>query len=102
MTNLAVVSNDSTIISIDAKVERMKQLQIEIKILTTEFDLLKKEMIAGYFSNHTQYVTSSKLIVVTYKPQDREVFNQTRFKLDHEQMFFAYRETQQVYTFAVK
>ena len=87
---------------IEGKLITMKELHTQIKELTAHYDMLKQEVIVEYFSEEPEYRTAKGLLLASYKPQERNTFNQSKFKADHEDIFQLYAETKTLFTFLLK
>ena len=80
----------------------MKELQQSIKVLQAEFDLLKKQSIDAYFINHEEFSTERGLLLASFKAAEMNVFNQTKFKQDHNALYNYYTEVKSVSRFLLK
>lgn len=87
---------------IESKLGRMKKLQAEIKMRTAEFDMLKKEVVHDYLATYHSYKTSKGLELATYKPQEMTQFQQSKFKVDHADIYNMYCEKITIFKFLLK
>ena len=95
--------NDVLILT-EQKLLRMQELDKQIKVLDAELQMLKKQVIEEYFvaNNSDSYRTSRGLELATYKSQERNVFNQSKFKCDHNDIFSMYSEVKSISVFLLK
>ncbi len=100
MQDLNTASSD--VIIIENKLARMKELQQSIKVLQAEFDLLKGEVIEGYFVDHEAFKTPKGLLLASFKAVEMHIFNQTKFKSDYPTLASQYTETKLSQRFLLK
>lgn len=88
--------------NIECKLQRMRDLKSQITELTAEKDMLQKQVIEEYFNDCDEYHTSKGLLLASYKPQERQTFNQAKFREEHSDTFELYKETKISFTFLLK
>jgi hypothetical protein len=88
--------------SIESNLFRMKELSDSIKSLQAEYDMLKKEVIDGYFCNNDTFMTSKGLVLATYKEQIRTQFLTTEFKKAKPELYEQFCDLKSVKTFLLK
>jgi hypothetical protein len=101
MSNVQVL-NLTTIETVESKLLRMKALKESIKALDAELKMLQDEVINDYFVDNTEYKTSKGLLLASYKSQDRNQFNSSKFKEDHEDIYSMYSEVKTIRVFLLK
>lgn len=100
MQHLNLVPNDRIII--ENKLSRMKELQQSIKVLSAELDMLKSEVIDGYFVEHDEFKTERGLLLASFKAVEMNIFNQSKFKCDHPDIAKLYTEVKLSQRFLLK
>jgi hypothetical protein len=99
MSNLHLITSTN---AIEVKLSRMRELNQSIKELQAEFDMLKSEVVESYLGVNEEYRTNKGLLLATYKPQISMLFQQSKFKLDHPDVFSLYQEEKTIYRFLLK
>lgn len=102
MTQTAKIIEFSQKNDIETTLVRMKKLKAKITELTAEFDMLKKEAIEGYFSEHDTYMTAKGLVLATYKEIISNRFDSTAFKKVHPSLYADFTNPQSSYRFDIK
>lgn len=87
---------------IESALAQYKDLDEQIKNLEAKKSLLKESMVKSYFAKNDSYFNDNGLCLATYKPQVRNIFNTTKFKTEHQDLYDAYTEAQEIYMFLVK
>src|SRR5689334_7485091 len=88
--------------TIESQIAQYKRLSDQIKELEALKEKVKKEMLEGYFATNEVYENENGRVLATYKESERESFNQSKFKTDHNDIFSLYCEKKLVKTFLVK
>jgi hypothetical protein len=83
------------------KIEEYRDLDRQIKALTTEKDAIKKLLVAGYFLNENDFVFEGRLIA-TYRPQLTITLNQSLLKENEPEIYKAYQDIKTIRKFLLK
>ncbi len=88
----------------ETKLRRMKKLDEKIKELKAEFDMLKTEVVEGFFipTNAKDYKTDKGLILASRIQYLDSRFNTTKFRADHPLIFDRYKEEKIIFKFLLK
>lgn len=94
---------DQTLIKksgIETELLRYDDLNRQIKTLEAQKELLRKALIKSYFENKSVY--ESKILIATYMPQDRNLFDNKHFKDEYPKLYDEFTYKQTVYILCVK
>lgn len=97
-----IVRNLKAVESTETKLLRMKELSLSIKELQAEYDMLKGEVIDGYFNDYPEYRTNKGLLLASYKASESNTFQQAKFKADYADLYEIYCEKKVRLTFLLK
>lgn len=102
-STISVISDLSIIRRVtETKLVHMKDLKNNIKVLQSEWDMMKDEVIGEYFVNYEEYKTDKGMLLATYKQHKEKRFNSTRFREDHPDVYEMYSEEKGVFKFITK
>ncbi len=83
------------------QIELYRDLDRQIKALTKQKDEIGRELKAGYFLHHTDFIHEGRLLA-TYRPSITIRFNQSRFKEEMLELFESYQEAVEEKRFLLK
>lgn len=98
--NINASINDNAII--EADINRLKEIDHEIKVLSAEYKRIKDLLIDTHFKHSDQFVGHEGLVLATYKAQTRYSFQAADFKKDHQDVYELYCKQQTVNVFLLK
>lgn len=99
MNSLAKIINiDET----ELKINKMKELDHQMKVLKAQFDALKEQVINTHFVNNEEFIGSEGLVLATYKKQTRNTFMQSELKKDQPDLYKLYSAEQTINVFLIK
>ena len=101
MTNVMQLVKTPLILT-ENKLIRMKQLQTEIKVRQAEMDMLKEEVINEHLLLNGSYKTAKGLELATYSGYEQMQFQQSKFRIDHEDIYKLYSENKMIFKFLLK
>lgn len=87
---------------IESKLNRMRELEESIKVLTSEYAMLKNQVITEHFINHDEYRTERGFLLASYKSYESLRFNQKDFKKVHPSLFEEFQEKMIAFKFLLK
>lgn len=102
MTNLVVLESVSQFLTVEKKLNHMKQLSTKMKELEAEYEMLKKQVIEDHFLTSDEYRSVKGLLLASYKAQEMIQFKQTKFKEDHPDVYGLYSEKKIIHKFLLK
>ncbi len=88
--------------TVEDKLVMMKELNTQIKELTSHYTMLKDEVIIEHFSNCVEYRTSRGLLLATYKEIKSERFQGKEFEAEYPDLYAAYKKETISHTFLLK
>lgn len=87
---------------IERKLKKMKKLDLSIKELEAEYNMLKKQVIDNHFNQYSDFRTEKGLILATYNYHIQKSFNCSKFKEQNPDLFSVYQEEKIIYKFLLK
>lgn len=102
MTNIHKLESVSQFLTVETKLDNMKKLAIQMKELQAEYDMYKEQVITEHFIQNPEYKNAKGLLLASYKAQEMAQFMQTKFKLDHPDVYTLYSEKKIIHKFLLK
>lgn len=99
MKNRIIIASDD---DVEIRLYQMQDIKKEMKLLKAKEDLLKQEVIDGYFYRFESYRTKDGLELATYKSYKSERFQQTIFKDSQPELYKQYSQTKTIFDFRLK
>ncbi len=89
---LPISSEDSRIIGIESRIDRISQVKYQIKVLQAEEAALKKNLIDEHFYCNDEYIDSNNVVLATYKEELYTIFKTELFKKDEASLYAKYSD----------
>lgn len=90
------------VMTVEDKLNMMKDLNSQIKELTAHYQMLKDEVIIEHFSSNVEYRTSKGLLLATYKEIKSDRFQGKEFESAYPDLYRQFKKEVVSYTFLLK
>jgi len=94
--------NNTVLDLTELKLQRLKDLKSNIKVLQAEYDMICDELKEGWFKDNEEFKTSRGLVLASYKEYTERRFDQKWFDSENPGFVDLYKKESVVRKFLLK